>query len=202
MRRLLTAVILASGVILTLIVPIAYAQTAESKCTAQMAKSLNIRGLRLGITTDEVLALFPGASDREDVKSRFANAAGHPNHGVVSLSFHRDDQRRLLNQERFAGINSVGVTLFDGRLVSFSVNYIGFNQGGAGWDTDEQWINKLNETLKLPEPRYWDGRRLMCEGIQITANPGSLEISDPGFFRVVKEREADLREKRRREFKP
>ena len=202
MRRLLTAAILASGIILTLIVPTSYAQTAESKCTAQMAKSLNIRGLQLGMTTEELLALFPGASDRQDVKSNLARADGYPNFGGVSLSFGRDDQWRSLNQERFTGISSIGVTLFDGQLVRFSVGYIGFEQGGASWDNFDQWITKLNETLKLPESRYWIGERLMCEGIEISASPGSLRLYDLAYLMVVKDRDIEFREKRRREFKP
>ncbi|MGH9854420.1 MAG: hypothetical protein ACREBD_31635 [Blastocatellia bacterium] len=202
MRRLLTAVIFASGIILTLIIPIAYAQTAESKCTAQMAKSLNIRGLRLGMTTEELLALFPGASDRQDVKSNLASANEYPNFGVVRLSFIRGDESRSLNQERFTGISNVNVVLFDGRIVELSITYLRFEEGGASWDNFDQWITKLNETLKLPESRYWIGNHLMCEGIQIWASPGSLRLFDRAYIMVFRDREIEYRDKRRREFKP
>ena len=211
MRRLLTAAILVSGLLVSAVSG-GDAQTAEQKCSAQLARSLTIRGLRLGMSIEETLALFPGASERQDVKSALANANDHPNYGQARLSFAPGNVSQSVRQTRFEGVSNINVTLFDSRLVSFSVQYPGFEGGGYSWKNVDDLISKFAETLRLPEPRYWnsnDGytKHLDCGELRVSAfasgnGNGSITIADDSYVKVVEERRSSLYEKRRHEFKP
>src|SRR5689334_21403978 len=48
------------------------AEPASSNCQLSMAGAPNIKGLKLGMTLDEVLALFPGSKDDEEVRKHLS----------------------------------------------------------------------------------------------------------------------------------
>src|SRR3954454_4737387 len=69
---------------------VAIAQTAgqqanDSTCSAAMARSLTIRGIHLGMSTDELFALFPGARENESIKPALERAKQAPNFGATNF---------------------------------------------------------------------------------------------------------------------
>src|SRR4030095_11362229 len=78
----------------------------QSKCTLTVARSPAIRGIKLGITSDQLFALPPESIES---KPAVASAAGDPNYGVARLYF----QPPVLPspaKERFAGIDAIQMT--------------------------------------------------------------------------------------------
>lgn len=183
--------------------------TNGSTCTAAMARSLTIRGIRLGMSTDEVLALFLGASENPEVKAALVNPQAPPKFGLTQTYL---SPRLYSTRERFAGIDFVNATFFDDRLASYYVQYTGPPDGPA-WNNLDEWIAKLSETLNLPVPGDWPrqpgngySRALTCDGFKIWAGNqnqrGMVGVSEENVDRKVRARDLAYQEKKRREFKP
>jgi hypothetical protein len=184
-------------------------QANDSTCTAAMARSLTIRGIHLGMTTDELLALFPGASENPELKPALENVQAPPKFGMTQFYVY---PRAYSTRERFAGVGSIYVTLFDDRVASYSVLYEG-SPNGPAWNKLDEWIAKLSETLHLPGLGEWTQRSydqtskvLTCNGFQIVAGNqnrgGSISVSEENLDRKQQAREQAYQEKKRREFKP
>ncbi len=96
--------------------------TGQEKPTCQLtlAGAPDIKGLRLGMTADEVLALFPGSTDDAEVRTSLSRP---PSQFGVSSFLIRPDKYE--SKEKFAGINQITFTLLDGRVSSFSAGYNG-----------------------------------------------------------------------------
>src|SRR5215207_1984346 len=62
----------------------------NSACKLTLAQAPNIRGIRLGMTTDELFSIFPATSDDEQfVRSKkLKEAPGAPGYGWTNFSFH------------------------------------------------------------------------------------------------------------------
>src|SRR5437870_5838170 len=95
-----------------------------SKCKLTLSQ-VSIRGVKLGMTTDEVLALFPGAAEEPQNQSSLQRVAGVPSFGLA----HRivTPNREAINKNNFKGIESYSITLLDGKVVQFDVFYQGSN---------------------------------------------------------------------------
>jgi hypothetical protein len=180
-------------------------QSGDSKCTAKFAQTLSIRGVHLGMSSEELFTLFPDARNQPFNQEALEKAKVPPQFGRASITIYSGGKVR---NEKLAGINQIGVELFDNRIVSYLVSYEG-PPTGAQWDSVDQWIVKLSETLNLPVISEWvprDNSKIVnCEGIQILAN-----VNTNGMIRVIKDdwvpqsraREKAYEEQKRREFKP
>lgn len=184
----------------------AYSQTpGSSKCSLTATNAPSVRGLRLGMSTDELLALFPGSAKRKemaaDVEKAKAAAGGEPGY----LSFYPATDS---GQEQFAGVDSVSAGLLNGQVADFTVVY-----GGATWSAIDGWVAKLSETFKLPGAQGWvtgpsetPNRVLQCEGITIEAaiqgGSASIRILKTEILKAMQDRTYAAEEKKRREMKP
>lgn len=186
--------------------------TSQPKCNLSFAQSPAIRGIQLGMSTQAVLALFPGSSEREDVKRELAAAGGAPNYGVARLYFQPFTYPSPA-KERFAGIEHYSITLFDGRVTELTVRYRGHGSSPRGpfWKSVDDFLAKLVETYKLPEARDWDRRSLdekalKCADYEVVASTsggfGEIRLINRAYLEKVKERAAAEEERLRREFKP
>ena len=93
---------------------------AVSSCTLSPAKAPAIRGVNLGMKVHEVLALFPGSAENNDIKAALAKAEGFPNFGLASIYIYPRDYS---TKDRFAGIASIQFMFFDGRVDQYEVDY-------------------------------------------------------------------------------
>jgi hypothetical protein len=192
-----------------------YAQTPSSPpsispCSLSVAKAPAIRGVKLGMKVDEVLAVFPGSAENNEIKTTIGKADSFPHFGLVSVYvFPRDYETR----DRFAGIADFRFTFFDGRVDQYEVDYEP-PPGAPAWRRVDDWITKLADAFKLPPAADWAAdqnltsqKSLKCDGFQMRASNmnfrGSLLVSTlDSPLKKQQERRAAYEEKLRQEFKP
>jgi hypothetical protein len=122
------------------------AEQEKPVCTLTLAGAPDIKGLRLGMTPEQVLALFPGSEQDSDVS---ASLARPPSPFGVSSFLIRPDKYQ--SKENFAGINQITLTLLDNRV---STLYIGYN--GPEWSHVDKFIAKFAEGTNLPAADAWE----------------------------------------------
>jgi hypothetical protein len=198
--------------ILPLISISAHAQTGGQQPTCKLteANAPNIRGIRLGMSTRDLLALFPGSADRQEIKDALKEAGAVAGSETVRLTL---VPATYSSGERFARIDAVSASLEKGRLVGFGVTYIGPGSNGPSWRNVDEWIAKLAEAFNLPSSQAWAtsseenrSKVLRCSGFEIEATAaggtGALSVRSNADSRAEEERMSAEQEKKRREFKP
>jgi hypothetical protein len=173
-----------------------------TQCTVKVAPV--IRGIKLGMTTDEVLAMFPGSRENEMVKNALTAGESYGSFGLTGLLVFPD---QYPGKERFNGISSATFTFIDGRLLQYSVVY-----DRPPWPHAVDFINKIAAAFKLPPAENWTNdqggyKALSCDGFRVrtyVSNPGAsisvMASEDP--FKIQTERRAKFEEKARQEFRP
>jgi hypothetical protein len=163
------------------------------------------------MSTDEVLAILPSGPESQNNKSAIASADRPPNFGVARLSFHSMFYYPAV--ERFAGVNSMSITLLDGHVVDLTVSYSGPNTNPRGpyWNSIDDFVTKLSEGFGLPASGYWQYKveylkALSCSTFAIEAtilnHEGSIRLHINGYEETLRQRAAAEEERLRREFKP
>jgi len=187
-----------------------YSQAAgQSKCTLTETNSPSVRGLRLGMSTQELLALFPGSAARwakqpKDVREAREKAMAQTNSEPAFLAFEPADAAK----DRFSGVDSVSIALYKDRVVEYTVQYT-----GTVWTSIDEWIGRLSETLTLPGSRDWEvgpsenpNKVLKCSGVEIEAaiqgGGSSISIRNVQYPKGLGDRSNSGAEQKRREFKP
>jgi hypothetical protein len=199
-------------------VPIsAHSQTiSQSRCTLKEADSPSVRGLRLGMSTQELLAVAPGIARRWAKEPKKIREAREKAMDLISgepfpLSFEPATDAatdKFASKDQFAGVDSVSVVLYKGRVTDFTVVYV-----GAVWNTIDEWLAKVSESLRLPGPQEWvigpsesPNKVLKCSGIEIEAaiqgGSSSITIRNTEYLKGAEELVTKGEEKKRREFKP
>jgi hypothetical protein len=115
-------------------------------CTLTIAGGPDIKGLRLGMTTQQVLALFPGSEQDADLT---ASLAPPPSKFGVSGFVIRPE--KYGSKETFAGISQITFTLLDGRVSSLSAGY-----NGPEWPHVDKFVAKVAEGTNLPALEAWE----------------------------------------------
>jgi len=171
--------------------------TGQEKPTCQLtlAGVPDIKGLRLGMTPEEVLALFPGSKEDGEVRS---SLSAPPNKfGGASFLLRPE---KYGSKDKFAGINQITFTLLDGRVSNFTVGY-----NGPEYPHVDQFVAKFIEGTNLPAADQWEAyvgmdtqmKTLRCTDFEIRAFAGG-----PGGnlnYVSVKDLEAEKKFKDRRD---
>ena len=119
----------------------------KPKCQLTSAGAPDIKGLRAGMTVDEVLALFPGSKDDAELRASLARPASPL--GVSSFAIRPDKYESA--KEKFAGVSRITFTLLDGRVSSFSIGY-----DGPEYSHVDKFVAKFIEGTNLPAPDQWE----------------------------------------------
>jgi hypothetical protein len=173
-------------------------------CSLTLSQAPVFYGIRLGMSTDELLALFPRSKEQSEIIKKLSE----PYYGSVDLRFSKSTYSE--NKTMFSdNVSSYDISLLDNRVTAVAVQY-NFSPGANrsyNW-TNESWIQKLSEDYNIPKPEDWRGSdNLICQGFRIRSSAsndsafiyiGSLPTS---YDESRKRREADS-EKLRRAFKP
>lgn len=183
---------------------------SQSRCNLTKDNSPSVRGLRLGMSTEQLLALFPGsakrwAKDSKAIRDAHEKAMAANSSEPVYLSFYPATDAA---KEQFADVDSVSVVLYTGWVVDFSFVYI-----GATWRTIDEWVATVSETFKLPGAQDWvvgpsehPDKVLKCNGIEIEAGiqggSASIRIRNVDWLKAMEERTTAADEKKRRDVKP
>ncbi|HXI92263.1 MAG TPA: hypothetical protein VNO24_19810 [Blastocatellia bacterium] len=204
MNKLAIAFVALAFVTISTISQASNPQPALPKCNLTEATAPTVRGLRLGMSTQQLLALFPGSSKRKEMKEAVEKAKAATGNEAAYLVF---DPATEGDAKQFGGVESVSAGVNKGRVIDFSIQY-----GGATWRDVDEWVAKLSESLKLQGAGDWTvgpsenpNKVLRCEGIEIEAaiqgGGSSIRIRNMEDVKVVADRNA-ADEKKRREIKP
>ena len=165
--------------------PAASAGSDEQKttnCSLTLAGAPVINGVKLGMTTDELWALFPGSSNDSELR---ASASGVTQFGSATVVI-RPDQYG--SKEKFAGIREITARLLDGRVYNYTVNY-----NGPEYSHVDKFVATIAEGANLPSADQWEAyvgmdntlKTLRCTEIEVRAfigGPGGnlnyLDVKD------------------------
>jgi hypothetical protein len=184
------------------------AQTTDQSytgCNLAREKAPAIRGIKLGMTADELYALIPGIGG--NYKEVLVSARKFPQFGVVSLG------ATPIDGDNFNGIESFYFQFFDERVVQYFVYYRGPNSRprGPNWPNGDDLIARIADAYHLPGPANWAGdansKILKCKGFEVRINTSSnatIQVVEPGTPWVAeqKKRRDAFDEQLRRDFKP
>ena len=184
----------------------------QMKCALTMAQAPSVRGLRLGMTAEEVRALFPDEGERPEVWNMLEVAASPPHFGAVRVFLQPFTFPAPVN-EKFAGVDSFLLVIFDGRVTEMTVKYRGPGSipKGPRWESVGDFVSKFAEAYRLPDESEWERtgareRALKCAGYEVVATTqqgyGEVSIFNRSYVEKVKERADAAEEKLRRDFKP
>ena len=188
-----------------------YSQSsAVTPCSLKVGKSPDVRGVKLGMKTEDLLALFPGSADRDEIRNTLSKVEGYPHFGVISIHI---GPSMYSTKARFEGIDSFSFLLVDGRVGEFHVQYRP-PPFGPKWQRPNDFIAKLAEAYELPPPANWISdpnidavKTLRCDGFQLTASTihyqGTLRVAATESPLTTKQqRQAAFEENIRSGFKP
>jgi hypothetical protein len=129
----------------------------KPKCQLTLAGAPYIKGLRIGMTADEVLALFPGSKDDAEVRSSLSRP---PSQFGQSSFLVRPEKYE--SKDKFAGISHITFTLLDGRLANFSLGY-----NGPEYSHVDKFVAKFIEGTTLPAADQWEAYVGMDNSLKI-----------------------------------
>lgn len=177
----------------------------QGRCAITEANAPSVRGLRLGMSAEQVLGLFPGSSKRREIKDAVDKAKAGTSSDATYLSFNPATDGA---SQQFAGVESAMVGVHKGRVVDLGIQY-----GDATWRNIDEWIAKVSEALKLPGAQDWTpgpsenpNKVLRCDGVIIEAavqgGGSSIRIRNTAYFREIDDRTRAAEEKKRQDAKP
>lgn len=184
--------------------------TPPPRCQLTLEQAPAIRGFRLGMSVDEILALMPESAEKLKFKADLERASLPQNYGAADIYLVRNLMvlQTPANLERFAGIERINFLVLDNRIASIYVIYLRVNSPVQLFWIAESWAAKIAQAFSLPDLSFWDTKvnpsRLTCSGFSVSADSGnqSVEIRDNTFQKTIEQRRAAEQERLRREFKP
>lgn len=167
----------------------------QSACTLKLSEAPVINGLKLGMTVDEILALFSGSKDDRELRAQLAK----PPTQIGTSSFVVRPSK-YENKADFAGISQITVSLLDGRVLRFHIGY-----DGPEWPHVDKFVEQFRKGKDLPSVEEWKAftgldtqlKTLTCEGFEIRVFAGG-EGGSVNYV-LLQDREGDrkLRERAR-----
>lgn len=154
-----------------------------------------VRGLKLGKDASQVQSKLRGLA----IPAADAN-------GLAAVDFFVPDR----SDESMRGVDQLGLTFLDNRLVAFAITY----DGGVVWRNSDELRDRISDTLGLPQawsvdtdlmPPY-TRHTLTCDGfsvqVGVAAGRGHLTMTDTTYTETLRRRKKDEMQKRRDAFKP
>jgi len=162
-----------------------------------------IRGIRLGMSTEQILGLFPDDTNRQRITEAIKDSKRVDSYGLGRFDLRPDKEAA---NPKLAGINYITVEVVDERVTSFQIEY-----AGTQWKTVDQFVAKLSEGLRLPSSSWERGdlsSHLKCDGFRVEAyafqgsTQSLVRVRDTSAPQVVEDRREAAKEKARQAFKP
>jgi len=119
-------------------------QETSSTCSLKMSGAPAIIGLRLGMTPDEVLALFPGSKEDAEVKADLARPQsqfGESDFVIRPAKYDKD---------KFANLNQIIFTVLDGKISAYDLRY-----NGPQWPHVDKFVESVSSQSGLPPVEQW-----------------------------------------------
>jgi hypothetical protein len=118
----------------------------KGTCTLNMSQAPVPHGLKLAMTTDEVLALFPGSKEDPEVRAELAKPP--MTFGISSLLLRPS---KYENKEKFVEVSQISFTFLDGRALSVTISY-----NGPQWPHVDKFVEKFSENHNFPNVGQWE----------------------------------------------
>jgi hypothetical protein len=163
-----------------------------------VAQAPSIGGLKLGMTIEQVLALFPGVKDDAEVRSSLSRPTSK--FGVQSFSI---KPGKYSSNRNFDRVSQVAFMFLDGRVVTLSLNY-----AGPVWNHVDEFVAKISGETGLPAADSWDAyvgmetqlKTLRCKDFEVSVFAGGnsvnlnyVQMSDTTAQQTLKGRRAKAR---------
>jgi len=169
-------------------------EQSSSNCSLTMAAAPVLNGLKLGMTPDEVLALFPGSKDDAEVKSILSRPPTQFGGSELLIR-----PAKFESKEKFAGINHITFSLLDGRVSNFTIGY-----NGPAYTHVDQFVTKFVAGTNLPPAAQWQAdvgmdtqmKTLTCKDFEVRVFAGG-EGGNLNYV-LLRDLEADKKLKDRR----
>lgn len=173
------------------------ATSATNACSVQLENAPVIRGLRLGMSLDELLDRFPGSREKSQVKYWLEEARRPIAYGLAMLDFHHSAYPNQLVM--FEDVESYEVTLFNNKVVGIKISFR--NDPDKPVWTQQKLINQFAEKFQLPPFTGWtkgefeEQRLLRCAGfvIQISVLPNWQQARHFAQLPLLRNTNASLR---------
>jgi len=118
----------------------------KQPCPFKISEAPILKGLKLGMTPDEVLKVFPGSKDDPDVRSQLSQPPTE--FGATRLSIRPE---RYENKADFREISLITFSTLDGRVSTIALNY-----RGPQFSHVDEFITKFVENTNLPGADQWE----------------------------------------------
>lgn len=176
--------------------PGAAGRRAASKLA--VAQAPDIGGLKLGMSIEQVLALFPGIKDNAEVRASLSGPASP--FGDLSLIISPENYSP---KKKFDRVSQIVVTFLDGRVSTLIVSY-----DGPMWEHVDGFVAKYSAETKLPAADSWDAfvgmdtqlKTLRCKDFEVSVFAGGnnvninyVQLRDMTAQQKLKERKARAR---------
>lgn len=168
--------------------------TQGGACTLKMAEAPAIKGLKLGMTVEQILALFPGSKQDSQLTTSLSTSTGRFGNSTFVIT--PSKYGSAANYKEVSGLN---FSMLDGHISNFTINY-----SGPQWENVDQFIEKFNQGKNLPSSDHWEPyagmetqmKTLTCDGFSIRIFAGG-EGGNLNYV-LVQDLEADKKLKDRR----
>lgn len=178
--------------------------SSPSKCSLTREQAPEIRGIRLGMSAEQLSALFPEDGNRQRIMEAVKQSKLSDNYGVGRLDLRAE---KAVANPRLSGTDSITVELLDERVTSFHIFYV-----GPEWKNVDQFVARLSDALRLSSswwvPEDELQRSLKCDGFRVDAGAVNgvsrswVRMQDTSAPLVVENRRETAKEKLRQAFKP
>jgi hypothetical protein len=171
----------------------------KATCTLNMSHAPVLFGLKLGMTQDEVLDLFPGSKEDKELRSHLTGPTSEFGNSSFALF-----PSKYPSKEKFAGISQVALGLLDGRVSNYTLGY-----NGPEYSHVNDFVTKIARDGDLPLADQWEPyaglehqlKILRCIDFEVrvfAGGPGGSQnyivVTDTEAVKKLKERRKKARE--------
>lgn len=118
----------------------------RTSCTLARSEAPVISGLKLGMTVDEILAVFPGSKEDPELRPALSGPRGPFGNSSLAIT-----PSKYGSAADFKDVSRVSLSLLDGHLSSFTINY-----NGPEWSDVDKFVEKFVEGKNLPAAAQWE----------------------------------------------
>ena len=169
---------------------------AKANCPLRMAVAPVLHGMKLGMTRDEVLEMFPESKDDAELKPLLARAPSQ--FGGTELVIH--PQKYEKSKDKFPGIDHLTFSFLDGHAYTINVGYT-----GPAYAHVDDFVNKFVKGSVLPPADQWQAypgldtqmKTLTCQDFEVRVFAGGeggnlnyVLLTDREAAKTLKERRA------------
>jgi hypothetical protein len=179
--------------------PVTSSAVQESgACTIKLSEAPVLNGLKLGMTPEQILVLFPGSKEDPELRSALSAPPGRFGNSTFMIT-----PSKYGSAANYKEISQLSFSLLDGHVSNLTIYYT-----GPQWPDVDKFIEKFSEGKRLPPPDQWkpyEGmdqmKTLVCNGFSIQIFAGKeggsqnyVLLEDVEADKTLKERRKKARE--------